>query len=106
MVDLTVVKQHFGEGCPTWIDCGKGWYQLILDTHNKIVELDPNYTIQQIKEKYGGLRFYHTSCHQFATWDIEEAAEVESYTICEVCGRPGSLRGRAWLQTTCDEHSP
>lgn len=40
------------------IDCSEDWNYLILECHEKLMEIDPNYTIFQIKEKFGGLRFY------------------------------------------------
>jgi hypothetical protein len=37
------------------------WYQLILDTHDKLLHLDPDYEISQIKEKFGTLTYYYHS---------------------------------------------
>ncbi|KAK6515433.1 hypothetical protein TWF506_007768 [Arthrobotrys conoides] len=34
------------------------WYPVIKSTHEGIKELVPNYNIAQIKEKFGGLRYY------------------------------------------------
>jgi hypothetical protein len=35
-----------------------GWYQLILDLDGKIGSIEPGYKVDQVKEKFGGLRFY------------------------------------------------
>lgn len=33
-----------------------------------------------------------------------DEAEAKSYTICEMCGKPGKTRSRHhWLCTLCDE---
>lgn len=104
MVDLSVVKEHFTPGWGTFISCGRGWYQLILDTHNKMMEVDPNYQIQQIKEKFGGLRFYHTCCDSDAGWAIEEWAKNQSFKTCEECGQPGTQTPGGWIKTLCEEH--
>ena len=60
--------------------------------------------ILDIKEKWGGLRFY-TGGTSEATEDIIEAAEEESYTICEMCGEPGKPREGGWIKTLCDRCS-
>lgn len=36
------------------------WIDLLIELHEKLVELDPDYTIFQVKNKFGGLRFYFT----------------------------------------------
>lgn len=54
----------------------------------------------QVKEKFGGLRFYMTHATD-EMYDITDAAEQESEEICEQCGAPGELRGNAWLTTLC-----
>lgn len=66
-------------------------------------ELDNLPSIQQIKEKFGGLRFYvdkSTHDHDLAI----EFAEAMSNRVCEVCGRPGKHRQGNWIKTLCDEH--
>ena len=56
-----------------------------------------------VKEKFGGLRFY-TNYNNDAIYALIEAAEIESFHTCEVCGQPGKRSGASWFQTTCDEH--
>lgn len=34
------------------------WYPIIKETHERLNELIPGYNISQIKEKFGGLRYY------------------------------------------------
>lgn len=60
-------------------------------------------TIVQIKEKFGGLRFYVDG----ANLDQEkyiDFAESLSVRVCEVCGKPGRRRQGGWIKTLCDEH--
>ena len=55
----------------------------------------------QIKEKFGGLRFYVSN----ACPDAEEAiawAEKESFKVCEHCGAPGKPRRSGWIKAECD----
>lgn len=37
---------------------GEGWMPIVLEAHEKFLALDPNYSIAQIKEKFGELRYY------------------------------------------------
>ena len=59
----------------------------------------------QVKEKFGGLRFYYNGGDDYIR-GVVSMAETMSYTTCEVCGSPGNLRGKHWVQTLCDEHAP
>ena len=55
----------------------------------------------QVKEKYGGLRFYMT-CGTDEIFDLIEKAEALSYKTCEECGEPGEERNTGWIRTLCD----
>ena len=57
----------------------------------------------QIKEKFGGLRFY-TRKHDDRVQDMITVAEYLSEMTCEVCGAPGERRGGGWVKTLCDTH--
>lgn len=87
-----VQKNYVEEG---WygIVTPSGWDQLILDTHNKIVEIAPTYKIHQVKQKFGGLRYYlgFSELHgdeEKMGWvrKIVAEAEARSYETCEYCG--------------------
>jgi hypothetical protein len=43
------------------IDCGPGWKAIVLDCHEKLLAIDPDYKILQIKQKFNGLRYYFAS---------------------------------------------
>lgn len=88
------------------LDVGEGWDNIIIDLNARLASLDPDYTVAQVKEKFGGLRYYidyinedvRESAHLF----IQEAEDVASVT-CEVCGAQGELRDKqAWMRTLCD----
>ena len=81
-------------------EVGDGWYKIIEELSEK---LEPfGIVAAQVKEKFGGLRFYIQAGNDEAFKAIQEA-EDKSYETCEVCGKPGKLRGETWLQTLCDE---
>jgi hypothetical protein len=85
-------------------DCNEGWYPLIQRLIEDLIELGWDKQIIQVKEKFGGLRFYiNTGSDEVHKRIIE--AEHESYTICEDCGEPGELRkDLGWYFTLCDAH--
>jgi len=58
----------------------------------------------QVKEKFGGLRFYV----QAATdkhYNYISFAESMSYVTCEQCGNPGKRYTDGWHKTLCDIHA-
>jgi hypothetical protein len=83
----------------------KGWAKLITELVSDLFALGWDGTICQVKEKFGGLRFYIGSGSD-AVWDRIDKAERESYTICQVCGEPGKPNDSGWIWTTCELHRP
>lgn len=82
-------------------ECGDGWFELLKELSEKIESQDV--VASQVKEKFGTLRFYLRGGATDEVWDLIDEAEKKSEKICEVCGKPGSLRGKSWVQTLCDE---
>ncbi|WP_167631594.1 hypothetical protein [Mariprofundus ferrooxydans] len=60
--------------------------------------------VRQVKEKFGGLRFYIDGGSQ-AIYDRIDEAEELSFHVCEVCGKVGKIRRGGWIRTLCEEHS-
>ena len=58
----------------------------------------------QVKEKFGGLRFYVQAAtdkhYQYISF-----AESMSHRTCEQCGAPGKTYTNGWHQTLCDIHA-
>jgi hypothetical protein len=80
---------------------GKGWSGLIDRIYD---QLNSETYVMQVKEKFGGLRFYVGSATE-REFDVIYCAEKDSYTICEECGEPGTLReDLGWILTLCDKH--
>lgn len=90
-------------------DCGEGWFTILSLLNTGLESIDPQYRIAQIKEKFGGLRFYAdpTSAlfpeQRDRFYDLIHAAEAASLTVCEVCGERGEPQGPGWIQTLCDD---
>jgi hypothetical protein len=82
------------------IECGPGWKSLYIPLMGRC--MNEGAVIVQIKEKFGGLRFYAVGCSD-ETKEAIRAAEQKSLTMCEVCGDVGTRRKGSWLKTLCDE---
>jgi hypothetical protein len=61
-------------------------------------------TIAQIKEKFGGLRFYYDGGDE-QIYGMVRMAESWAAHSCEECGKPGKSRNTGWIRTLCDEHA-
>lgn len=59
--------------------------------------------VQQIKEKFGGLRFYYDGGDD-AIYGMVEMAEAWAHRSCETCGNVGKQRNGGWIRTLCDKH--
>ena len=101
----------YGQGHFWGFECGDGWYNLIdnlchcIETHikSKWHQDELNVIVDQVKEKFGALRFYVTGSDYTIDGMISMAEHMSEHT-CEVCGNPGELRNGSWLVTLCDLH--
>jgi len=81
-----------------------GWYSIVKELISELIKLGWDREIVQVKEKFGGLRFYVSTLPEGGI-DVMSKYEALSYNTCEVCGKHGLLRGGGWYKTLCDEHS-
>lgn len=81
---------------------GAGWERLVTQLVEDLFALGWDGTLLQIKEKFGGLRFYIGESTDAIAARIA-AAEEESYRTCDLCGAPGVLRRGRWLVVRCGE---
>lgn len=59
--------------------------------------------VSQVKEKFGGLRFYVDGGDD-VVYGMISMAESMSYRTCEVCGNPGKANSEGWITTLCETH--
>lgn len=59
--------------------------------------------VRQIKEKFGGLRFYYDGGDEHIAGMVSMAESWAART-CETCGNKGKQRSGGWIRTLCDEH--
>lgn len=98
-------------------ECGDGWYmlldELMSEIQNRIKNVNrwrkkeggPVLTIQidQIKEKFGGLRFYYSGGDDEISGMVD-LAESLSYHICENCGSTKDIGyTKGWITTMCKD---
>ena len=63
----------------------------------------PQVIVRQIKEKFGGLRFYYDGGDEYVS-GVVDMAESWAGKTCETCGSLGVRRNGGWIRTLCDEH--
>jgi len=88
---------------PHFFEIESGWYALVKDLIAKLIELGWDKEIHQVKQKYGGLRFYTGATSDEMHTAIRKYENL-SYETCEVCGEPGEVRPGGWIETLCDVH--
>ena len=106
---------------PFHFECSDGWYDLIDtvcsniqshvdqkrmskdlgDMNDEEFNEEHQTRAAQVKEKFGGLRFYVDGGDDYI-YGIIALAESMSYRICESCGSKGSIRRGPWIRTLCD----
>lgn len=59
--------------------------------------------VDQIKEKYGYLRFYIPSGND-EIFNLINEAEAATGSICIVCGEPATTSTMGWVTYVCDNH--
>ena len=103
------------ETCMCWgIECRDGWYVLI-DSLCKLLQFNTDHNSHndqyknqieavQVKEKFGGLRFYTVTSTEAQQGAID-MAEYMSFNICEQCGttKDVSQTKGGWIETLCEE---
>lgn len=56
--DILEILNRIPVGWGRWISVAPGWYKIVADLNRELSYLDLNYEVHQVKEKFGGLRFY------------------------------------------------
>ncbi len=93
-------------------ECRDGWFDLIYELCTQVEEAigkmpkekQFEFRAFQVKEKFGGLRFYLVSNDEKLARVIART-EKKSRKTCETCGAAGVVRTGKWLRALCDEHA-
>jgi len=82
---------------------GEGWRPLVMKLCKDIIAIDDTVEVAQVKEKFGGLRFYIYGGGD-KVYDLIHKAENKSFKICEECGTKNNVSTKGgWLLTLCDK---
>ena len=104
--DVRTLQMHFSFGTKTELTSFGIEYanKVIAKAEFREVPVSIPYIIAtQVKEKFGGLRFY-TNGYTDKVSGMIRMAESMSYRTCEVCGNPGRSNTHGWISTLCDTH--
>jgi len=102
----SLYKQYYlpmEQTCMCWgFEVDDGWFNIIYKLSTDLMKVNSECEACQVKEKFGGLRFYTDNLneegHKLIEW-----AEKMSFSICEVCGSPGKLYTEKWYKTLCEK---
>jgi hypothetical protein len=106
--------KNMQETCMCWgFECGDGWFPILnqlmgniqhhIDWKNRTEEVVAQVTLDQVKEKFGTLRFYYTGGDDYISGLVSMAESMSGIT-CETCSKPGTSTGGGWIKTACLEH--
>lgn len=100
------------------LDILDGWLPIVDELDRALAALDPDYSVGQVKEKFGGLRYYISrfTPEMGDRWDVRQtaaelirAAEERSFGVCEKCGTTEGVTTEgvrpqdkwSWIKTLC-----
>jgi hypothetical protein len=75
----------------------------IMESESAVIPKVDWVHIEQIKEKFGGLRFYYYGGDDHISGMVR-MAEIWAGRTCEKCGDKGERRSGGWIRTLCDVH--
>ena len=103
------LKAWLAENGVTWPECGfdvgEGWKPVVLHALMEMLEAGWGGKLDQVKEKFGGLRIYF-SCEsdQYKVLsEIVTKAEITCSKLCESCGNPHNIKYLTWNQALCED---
>lgn len=73
---------------------------ILEDDLREVPDLIPQVVLQQVKEKFGTLRFYYEGGDDYIS-GLVSMAEAMSGCTCEDCGNTGERQGGGWIRTIC-----
>jgi hypothetical protein len=108
------------ESCMYWgFSVGDGWYDIIQNICEELMSIHKETGVQmvaqQVKEKFGSLRFYAAYNDHLLPCNRSEIVEAidrahsiinmlcdKSSSVCETCGEDGKQQTDGWIKTLCD----
>jgi hypothetical protein len=75
--------------------------EIVAGDFRPVPESIPQVTLDQVKEKFGTLRFYYSGGDDYISGLVSMAESMTGVT-CEECGNPGTSRGGGWIHVYCE----
>jgi len=96
-----------GAACSSYIH--RGWFDIVCKLDDELTKLYPFYVVDQIKEKFGSLRYYTSGFPQDfpmgKVYELVDNAMDESTKTCEICGEVGkTMMVEQCYLTRCEKH--
>ena len=74
--------------------------EIVAGDFREVPDSIPQVTLDQVKEKFGTLRFYYSGGDDYIDGMVSLAESLTGVT-CESCGNVGERRGGGWVHTYC-----
>jgi len=75
--------------------------EIIAGDFREVPEVVPQVTLDQVKEKFGTLRFYYSGGDDEISGMVRMAESMSGVT-CEECSAPAETHGPGWIRTICE----
>ncbi|MBU1235137.1 MAG: hypothetical protein KKC77_19790 [Proteobacteria bacterium] len=99
-MNITKWIKHYQDA--DYFPVGEGWRKFIMKLAEDIADVNPDTEVNQVKEKFGTLRFYCSGGDEVGK--LIEKAEWESGKTCERCGSKKNVTTKGgWLKTLCSK---
>lgn len=95
---IPISKEHLFEEIPNT------WIPIVDKLIDDLFDAGWDGVVDQVKEKFGGLRFYTKNIQNEKINDLIDEAEEQSVKVCSVCGAPATTTTRGWVMYVCDDH--
>ena len=75
--------------------------EIVNEKHREVTKPCPQVVAEQVKEKFGTLRFYYRGGDDYID-GVVSMAESMSAVTCDVCSGPAKTGGQGWITTRCE----
>ena len=75
--------------------------EIVAGDFRQVPDAIPQVTLDQVKEKFGTLRFYYSGGDEYINGLVSMAESMSAIT-CETCGKPGTQTSGGWIKTICE----
>ena len=74
--------------------------EIVAGDFREVPKSIPQVTLDQVKEKFGTLRFYYSGGDDYISGMVTLAESMSGVT-CEECSAPAETHGKGWVRTIC-----